>query len=202
MADMSASTSKAGPSLPKHGRPRNEEGITRIKLRKDVYQIWLARKDSLGFSTKTHSEFAMHLLLNITEDEYESNLSSPGVGKWKLKHIFILLPMLCVVFLIQYLYSLVNSAAILEQRLPMHSTPHKTSRIRTDQQPLVSPISCPGDVVNMSKVEGVSALNISRMESVSQLINNEFGLHFGDPSSENSSSSETESDLESDKIRY
>ncbi len=95
MADMPSSTSKAGPSLPKCGRPRNEEGITRIKLRKDVYQIWLARKDSLGFSTKAHSEFAMHLLLNFTEDEYESNSSSPGVGKWKLRYFHFIAFVLC-----------------------------------------------------------------------------------------------------------
>ncbi len=82
----------------------------------------------------------------------------------------------------------------------MHSTPHKTSRIRTDPEPVVSPISCPGDAVNMSRTESVSTLNMSRTESVSEFINNEFGLHSGDPSLENSSSSE--SDLESDKIRY
>jgi hypothetical protein len=72
---MSASTSKSGASPPKRGRPRNEEGITRIKLKKDVFQCWLARKNSLGFSTKTHSEFAMYLLLNFTDDVENGELS-------------------------------------------------------------------------------------------------------------------------------
>ena len=39
-SDMSASTSKLGASPPKRGRPRNEEGKRRIKLRKDVFQTY------------------------------------------------------------------------------------------------------------------------------------------------------------------
>ena len=53
---------------------------------------------------KTHTEFAMHVLMNFTEDEYESTLSSPGVGKWKLKHIFILSLMLYVLFSLYSIY--------------------------------------------------------------------------------------------------
>jgi hypothetical protein len=67
---MSASICKSGVSPPKRGRPRNEVGITRIKLKKDVFEMWLSRKDSLGFSKKTHSEFAMYLLLNFCEEEH------------------------------------------------------------------------------------------------------------------------------------
>ena len=40
----------------------------RIKL-KDVHEMWITRKESIGFSTKTHSDFARHLLLNFGEDE-------------------------------------------------------------------------------------------------------------------------------------
>ena len=82
---MSASICKSGVSPPKRGRPRNEVGITRIKLKKDVFETWLLRKDSLGFSKKTHSEFAMYLLLNFCEEERgESNfIPTPTNGKHK-----------------------------------------------------------------------------------------------------------------------
>ena len=63
----SASLAKSGVSPPKRARPKNEVGIVRIKLRKDVFETWECRKNSLGFATKTHCEFAMHLLLNFCQ---------------------------------------------------------------------------------------------------------------------------------------
>ena len=53
-SNMSASISELGASPPKPGRPRTAERNTKIRLRKDTFQIWVARKDLLGFSTKTH----------------------------------------------------------------------------------------------------------------------------------------------------
>ena len=52
---MEASTSDY---RPKCGRPKLEVPVQRIGLRMDVYDEWLAKKDSVGFSEKTHSEFA------------------------------------------------------------------------------------------------------------------------------------------------
>jgi hypothetical protein len=79
---MSAFT---GASPPKLGRPRDDVGIVRIKMKKDVYEMWIARKNSVGFSTKSHSDFARHLLLNFCEEEplraMESLLETPGNGK-------------------------------------------------------------------------------------------------------------------------
>ena len=72
-------------SPPKRGRPKDEIGFVRIKLKKDVYEIWHARKESMGFSSKTHSDFARHLLLNFSEDQLSPRLSpsveSPYRGK-------------------------------------------------------------------------------------------------------------------------
>ena len=90
---MSASICKSGVFHPKRGRPRNEVGITRIKLKKDVFDTWLSRKDSLGFS-RTHSELAMCLLLNLCEEERgESNFiptSTNGKRKTLLTHCMFL----------------------------------------------------------------------------------------------------------------
>ncbi|CAB3977647.1 Hypothetical predicted protein [Paramuricea clavata] len=103
----------------------------------------------------------MYLLLNFTDDEYGSNLYSPGV----------------------------------EQELsvlPMHSRPRKTSLTKSAQELVVSPIY-PGE--NNALTSGCQDLNMSRMESV-LTFNPEFAQHTGDPSSDDSSSSE--SDLGSD----
>jgi hypothetical protein len=76
--------SSTGTSLPKRRRPRDEIGFVHIKLKKDVQEMWITRKDSIAFSTKTHSDFAQHLLLNFCEDE---PLQSPGDGKY---YIFVI----------------------------------------------------------------------------------------------------------------
>ena len=65
-------------SLPKRGRPKDEIGFVRIKLKKDVHEMWLARKTSMGFSSKTHSDFARYLLLNFSEDQPNQSFESPS----------------------------------------------------------------------------------------------------------------------------
>jgi hypothetical protein len=79
----------------------------------------------------------------------------------------------------------------------MHSTPHKISLTKSAQELVVSPIY-PGE--NNASTSGCQDLNMSRIESVSTFINPEFAQHTGDPSSDDSSSSE--SDLGSDSGRY
>ena len=65
-------------SPPKRGRPKDEIGFVCINLKKDVHEIWLARKESMGFSPKTHSDFARNLLLNFSEDQpKQSGVSKP-----------------------------------------------------------------------------------------------------------------------------
>jgi hypothetical protein len=71
-------------SSPKRGRPKDEIGFVRIKLKKDVHEMWLARKESMGFSSKTHSDFARHLLLNFSEDQPKQPVESPSRGKISL----------------------------------------------------------------------------------------------------------------------
>jgi hypothetical protein len=47
--------------------------------------MWIARTNSVVFSTKSHSDFAQHLLLNFCEEEplrgMETLLETPGNGK-------------------------------------------------------------------------------------------------------------------------
>ena len=64
-------------STPKRGRP-NEIGFVGIKLKKHVHEMWLARNNSMGFSSKTHSDFARYLLLNFSEDQPKQSFSSPS----------------------------------------------------------------------------------------------------------------------------
>ena len=75
-------------SPPKRGRPKDEIGFARIKLKKDVHEMWLARKTFLGFSSKTRSDFARYLLLNFPEDRPQKSfprpsqsVGSPNLGK-------------------------------------------------------------------------------------------------------------------------
>ncbi|CAB4018384.1 zinc finger MYM-type 1-like [Paramuricea clavata] len=57
----------AGASPPKRGRPKKDEAVMRIRLTKHIYDMWATKKNSVGFSTKTHSEFAEYLMLNTYE---------------------------------------------------------------------------------------------------------------------------------------
>ena len=112
----SASLAQSGVSPPKRGRPKNEVGITRIKLKKDVFETWVCRKNSLCFATKTHSEFAMHLLLNFYQEERDF-IQSPVYGK----PIFYLLrsQFLCALYLL-YLHYFPN----IRCRPQSHKTSH------------------------------------------------------------------------------
>ena len=80
--------SSAGVSAPKRGRPRDDIGFVRIKLKRDVYDIWNSRKESVELSNKTHSDFARYLLLNFCENEAghshlsRTNMESPDDGKY------------------------------------------------------------------------------------------------------------------------
>ena len=67
---MSASTSA---SPPKRGRPNFEAETKRIKLRPDVFDRWLVKKDSLGFTHKAHSQFADYLLDMCEEPTDQQN---------------------------------------------------------------------------------------------------------------------------------
>ena len=72
---------RASPS--KRGRPNNEIGFMHIKLKKGVHKMWTATKETLGFSTKTNSDFARHLLLNLCEGEpSQTPVMSPGDEKY------------------------------------------------------------------------------------------------------------------------
>ena len=44
------------------GRPRRKEDLVRVWLRKSVYSLWKEKKDHVGFSKNTNSEFAGYLL--------------------------------------------------------------------------------------------------------------------------------------------
>ena len=72
---MEASTSDY---RPKRGRPKLEVPVQRIGLRMDVYDEWLAKKDSVGFYEKTHSEFAEYLLKISDEPRGQNTPTSCG----------------------------------------------------------------------------------------------------------------------------
>ena len=57
--------SLASVSAPKCGTPRNHIGFVCIKWKRDVYDIWNSRKESVGLSNKTHSDFARYLYFSI-----------------------------------------------------------------------------------------------------------------------------------------
>ncbi|CAB4027301.1 Hypothetical predicted protein [Paramuricea clavata] len=44
--------------------------------------MWLERKESMGFSSKTHSDFDRHLLLNFSEDQPKQQVESPSRDKF------------------------------------------------------------------------------------------------------------------------
>lgn len=70
----------AGASPPKRGRPKKDEAVVRIRLTKHIYDMWTTKKDSVGFSTKTHSEFAEYLMMNTYEG---LSIQTPSSGKSK-----------------------------------------------------------------------------------------------------------------------
>ena len=73
-----ASTSSGTVSPPKRGRPKSDVGVTRIQIKKDVFDMWIARKSALGFATNSHSEFAKYLLLNFDDEARQSPRGGNG----------------------------------------------------------------------------------------------------------------------------
>lgn len=185
--NMSTSICESGVSHAKRGRPRSDLGVTRIKLKKDVFETWLSRKDSLGFTKKTHSEFAMYMLLNFCEEERgEKNFTlSPANGKNKA----LLTQYLFLHELHLYTYRLGFKVSDDRHIPPVHSTP---IGIISNMKLFHATLPIDKDDVHGAYVEDSTShqnMNISRMESVSTFVNPEFGIHAGDPSSESDCSS-------------
>ena len=68
----------ASSSPPKRGRPKHNFEYKKINLRKNVFDEWNAKKGSLGFNTRTHSDFAEHLLKYCEETkEQRTGKDSP-----------------------------------------------------------------------------------------------------------------------------
>ena len=63
MDNDSGGTVNASP--PKRGRPSVK--TAHIRLRIDVFQEWNIKKERMGYSSKTHSDFAQMLLHNCKE---------------------------------------------------------------------------------------------------------------------------------------
>jgi hypothetical protein len=59
VCDMATSTSDRPP---KRGRPKLGISIKQIGLQAQVYDEWIIKKNSLGFSEKSNSDFANYLL--------------------------------------------------------------------------------------------------------------------------------------------
>ena len=57
-------------SLPKRGRPSVK--TVHIRLRIEVFQKWTKKKEDMGYSNKTHSEFA-EMLLQYCDQEKETS---------------------------------------------------------------------------------------------------------------------------------
>ena len=72
-----------------------------------MFETWVCRKNSLGFATKTHYEFAMYLLLNFCQEERDECdfLQSPVDGK-PFPFLFVLfLIFMCIIACIFTLFS-------------------------------------------------------------------------------------------------
>ena len=89
---MSASTSA---SPPKRGRPNFEAETKRIKLRPDVFDRWLVKKDSLGFTHKAHSQFADYLL-DMCEEHRQTNKCNNPLNQVSASNVYGLLHTACV----------------------------------------------------------------------------------------------------------
>lgn len=70
-----------GASLPKRGRPSVYGGkTTRIRLTREVFHEWTLKKEQMGYSNKTHSEFANILLQKVEESfEVATEIAVPGL---------------------------------------------------------------------------------------------------------------------------
>lgn len=69
--------------MPKRGRPKLGIQIKRIGLQAPVYDEWIRRKETLGFSGKSNSDFAKYLLRTSEEPSRRDLVSSsPAIGKY------------------------------------------------------------------------------------------------------------------------
>ena len=73
------STSASGPA-PKRGRPNYDAEAKRIRLRPEVFNLWREKKNNLGYSEKSDSQFAEFLLGLCEKDsgQHSSTQSSPS----------------------------------------------------------------------------------------------------------------------------
>ena len=71
--NMATSTSDRPP---KRGRPKLGIAIKRIGLQAQVYDEWIIKKNSLGFSDKSNSDFVVYLLR--ISDEQRGQTSPSG----------------------------------------------------------------------------------------------------------------------------
>ena len=65
--------------MPRKGRPKREEKIVKVWLRQSIFRLWKEKKEQLGFSKKTNSQFAEYLLCRC--DSSEGAPSGPPSGK-------------------------------------------------------------------------------------------------------------------------
>ena len=63
----------------KYVKPKRSTEAKRIRLEVNVFNEWMAKKDSLGFAEKLHSDFAKYL--KITLDARSERGSTSFVGK-------------------------------------------------------------------------------------------------------------------------
>ena len=87
----------SNPSPAKRGRPKRSTETKRIRLEVNVFNEWMAKKDSLGFAEKSHGDFAKYLMNTL--DARNERGSTSSVGKSE-----ITIP--CLVILSSLLYHL------------------------------------------------------------------------------------------------
>ena len=71
--NMSTST---GVSPPKRRRPRNIVATKQLRMRVDVFDMWMDKKASIVFFEKTHSEFAEYLLQKVGNEGHRNAAKS------------------------------------------------------------------------------------------------------------------------------
>ena len=86
----------SNPNPPKRGRPKRSTEVKRIWLELNVFNEWMAKKDSLGFAAKSHSDFAEYLMNALdAQSETGSAASVSSFGKLQINNFsrshFILL---------------------------------------------------------------------------------------------------------------
>lgn len=72
------STSASG-SAPKRGRPSHDAEAKRIRLKPEVFDLWMQKKENLGYLDKSHCQFA-EFLLGLCAKENAGQHSSPKIS--------------------------------------------------------------------------------------------------------------------------